>query len=115
MADPAPSKVPPNGPIKRFRALKKLEDDNPNDNAFSLITEYNVPVQDAMTKCGATVTFQAMFRRVDRFNERMAAAAANAVIVMASNFDQAQEGSTSSILSPSHYEDVCRNARKSQR
>ena len=61
-------------------------------------------MQDAMAKCGATVSAQAMFRRrVGRFNERMTAAAADVAIVMASKFDHARGSTLSSIPYPSHH------------
>ena len=60
-------------------------------------------MQDAMAKCGATVSAQATIRRVGRFNERMTAAAADVAIVMASKFDHARGSTSSSISSPSHH------------
>lgn len=68
MADLPPSKPPPNEHTKGGRGLKKLVEGNPNDDAFRLITQHGVPLPVAMQTCGATISEQAMKRRINRHN-----------------------------------------------
>ena len=56
------------------------------------ITKYNVPLEEAMDKCGATVTPRAMYNRVGRYQQQMAA---NGIGMAANGIDTAGQDSAS--------------------